>query len=124
MLSATISSTAATSLSPKPLNTASSYPIVNGLVDSPDTYIEDSNFIMAKPLNTLQLPNNNHLTVQFIMQIIKKYITVYGIMFQVSYKTSKMPTYYLYKIVSIRFTNANITGNIKVNTANTVSLVT
>ena len=43
--------TAATSLSPKPLNTASFYLVVNGLVDNLDTYIEDSNSVIAKPLN-------------------------------------------------------------------------
>ena len=41
-----------------------------------------------------------------------------------SYKTSKMPIYYLYKIASIRFTDANITNNIKVNTTNTTLLIT
>ena len=54
---------AATSLLPKPLNTASSYPIINGLVDSLDTYIEDSNSIITKLLDILQLLNNNHLIV-------------------------------------------------------------
>ena len=34
-----------------------------------------------------------------------------------------MPTYYLYKIASVRFMDANITNNIKVNTADTTSLV-
>ena len=79
---------------------------------------------MAEPLDILQLLNNNYLIVQFVMQIIKEYITAYSIIFQVSYKTSKMPTYYLYKIASIQFTDANITSNIKVNTANATSLVT
>jgi hypothetical protein len=41
----------------------------------------------------------------------------------VSYKTSKMPTYYLYKIASVQFINANIASNIKINTADTASLV-
>ena len=54
---------AATSLLPKPLNTASFYLVVDGLVDNLDTYIEDSDFIMAKPLDILQLLNNNYLTV-------------------------------------------------------------
>ena len=58
------------------------------------------------------------------MQIIKEYIIVCGIIFQVSYKTSRIPTYYLYKIASIQFIGANITGNVKVNTANTTSPVT
>jgi len=44
---------AATSLLPKPLDTTSSYPIVDGLVDSLDTYIKDSNSIIAKLLNIL-----------------------------------------------------------------------
>jgi hypothetical protein len=35
-----------------------------------------------------------------------------------------MPTYYLYKTASIQFTDANIAGNVKVNTANTTSPVT
>jgi hypothetical protein len=42
----------------------------------------------------------------------------------VSYKTSRIPTYRLYKMASVRFIDANITGNIKVNTTNTTSLVT
>jgi hypothetical protein len=42
----------------------------------------------------------------------------------VSYKTSRMPTYYLYKTASIQFTDANIASDIKVNTTNTTSLVT
>ena len=58
------------------------------------------------------------------MQIIEEYITVYSIMFQVSYKTSGMPTYCLYKIASVQFTDANIIGNIKVDTTNAASLVT
>jgi len=35
-----------------------------------------------------------------------------------------MPTYYLHKIASIRFTDANITGDIKVSTADAASPVT
>ena len=41
-----------------------------------------------------------------------------------SYKTGGMPIYYLYKTASIQFMDANITSNIKVNTANTASPVT
>jgi len=37
--------------------------VVDSLIDNPDTYIEDSDFIMAKSLNILQLPNNNYLIV-------------------------------------------------------------
>ena len=70
-------------------------------MDNPDTYIEDSDSVMAKLLNTLQLLNNNYFTVQFIMQIIEEYITVCSITFQVSYEIGKMPTYYLYKMASI-----------------------
>ena len=44
---------ATTSLLPKPFNAAGSYLVVDSLVDDPDTYIEDSNFIIAKPLNIL-----------------------------------------------------------------------
>ena len=46
-------STAAASLLPKPLNTASFYLVVNSLVDNLNTYIEDSDSIMAKLLNIL-----------------------------------------------------------------------
>ena len=123
-LNTAILNTATTSPSPKPLDTAGFHPVINGPVDDPDTYIKNSNSVIAKPLNILQLPNNDHFTVQFVMQIIKEYITVYSIMFQVSYKTHKMPTYYLYKTASIQFINANITNNIKVNTANAASLIT
>jgi hypothetical protein len=42
----------------------------------------------------------------------------------VSYETSRMPTYRLYKMASVQFTDTNITGNIKVNTTNAASLVT
>ena len=58
------------------------------------------------------------------MQIIEEYIIACGIMFQVSYKTGKMPTYYLYKTASIRFIDTNIASDVKVNTTNTISLVT
>ena len=43
----------ATSLLPKPLNTASFYLVANSLVDNLNTYIEDSNSVIAKPLNIL-----------------------------------------------------------------------
>jgi hypothetical protein len=42
----------------------------------------------------------------------------------VSYKTGKIPTYYLYKTASIQFININITDDIKVDTTDTTSLVT
>ena len=86
---------------PKPLNAASSYLVVDSLVDNLDTYIEDSDFIIAKLLNILQLLNNNHFIVQFVIQIIKEYIIVYSITFQVSYETNKIPTYCLYKTASV-----------------------
>ena len=41
-----------------------------------------------------------------------------------SYKTNEIPTYYLYKMASVRFIDTNIVGDIKVNITNTVSLVT
>ena len=44
-------SIATTFLSPKPLDTASFYLVVDGLVDDLDTYIKDSDSIIAKPLN-------------------------------------------------------------------------
>ncbi len=53
ILSTTALSVAATSLSPKPLDAAGFHPVVDGLVDNPDTYIEDSNSVIAKPLNIL-----------------------------------------------------------------------
>ena len=53
VLNTTTSSIATTSLSLKPLNIASSYPVVDGLVDGLDTYIKDSNSVIAKPLDTL-----------------------------------------------------------------------
>ncbi len=58
------------------------------------------------------------------MQIIKEHIIVYGITFQVSYETGKIPTYHLHKTASIQFINANIISDIKVNTTDTASLVT
>jgi hypothetical protein len=45
--------TAITSLSPKPLNIAGFHLVADGLVNDPDTYMEDSNSIMAKPLDVL-----------------------------------------------------------------------
>ena len=53
ILNAATLSTAATSPSPKPFNTASFYLVVNSLVDNPDTYIKDNNSIIAKSLNIL-----------------------------------------------------------------------
>jgi len=38
---------------PKPLNAAGFYPVADSLVDNLDTYIEDSNSIIAKPLDAL-----------------------------------------------------------------------
>ena len=58
------------------------------------------------------------------MQIIKEYIIVYSIMFQVSYKTNKIPTYHLHKTAFIWFTDTNIINNVKVNTADTTSPIT
>jgi len=40
-----------TSLLPKPLNAAGFHLVADGPVDDPDTYVEDSNSVMAKPLN-------------------------------------------------------------------------
>ena len=51
VLNAATLSIAVTSLLPKPLNIAGFYPVADSLVDDLDTYIEDSNFIIAKPLN-------------------------------------------------------------------------
>jgi hypothetical protein len=53
VLSATTLSIATTSLLPKPLNTAGFHPVANGLVDDPDTYIEDSDSVIAELLNAL-----------------------------------------------------------------------
>ena len=113
-----------TSPSPKPLNTASFHPVADGLMDNPDTYVEDSDFVMAEPLNTLQFPNNDYLTIWFVMQIIEKHIIAYSITFQVSYKTGGMPTHRLHKIVSVQFTDTNIASDVKVNTADAASPVT
>ena len=46
-------SIAATSPSPKPLNTAGFYLVADSLVDNLDTYIEDSDSIIAEPLDIL-----------------------------------------------------------------------
>ncbi len=46
-------SIATTSPLPKPLNIASFYLVADSLVDNLDTYIEDSNSIIAKPLDIL-----------------------------------------------------------------------
>jgi hypothetical protein len=62
-LSAAILNIATTSLLPKPLNIAGFYLVVNGLVDDLDTYIEDSDSIIAEPLNILQFLNNNYFIV-------------------------------------------------------------
>ena len=51
ILNTTILNIVATSLLPKPLNAAGFYLVVNGLVDNLNTYIEDSDFIIAKPLD-------------------------------------------------------------------------
>jgi hypothetical protein len=67
ILSTTTSSIAATSLLPKPLDTAGFYLVVDSLVNNPNTYIKDSNSIIAKPLNILQLLNNNYFTVRFVI---------------------------------------------------------
>ena len=53
VLNTTTLSIATTSLLPKPLNIANFYLVMDGLVDNLDTYIKDSDFIIAKPLNIL-----------------------------------------------------------------------
>ena len=53
ILSATALSAAATSLSPKPFNIAGPYLVADSLVDNLDTYIEDSDSIIAEPLDIL-----------------------------------------------------------------------
>ena len=50
-LSTATLSIVATSLLPKLFNAAGFHLVVDGLVDDPDTYIEDSNFVMAKSLD-------------------------------------------------------------------------
>ena len=52
-LGTTALSIATTSLSPKPLNIAGFYLVADSLVDNLDTYIEDSDSIIAKPLDIL-----------------------------------------------------------------------
>ncbi len=81
VLGTAASSAAITSLSPKPLDTASFYLVVDGLIDNLNTYVEDSDSVIAESLNILQFLNNDHFIVWFVIQIIKKYIIVYGIMF-------------------------------------------
>ena len=46
-------SIAAISLLPKPFNTASSHLVADSLVDDPDTYIKDSDSVIAELLNIL-----------------------------------------------------------------------
>ena len=53
ILGATALSIATTSPSPKPLNIAGFYLVVDSLVDNLDTYIEDSDSIIAEPLDIL-----------------------------------------------------------------------
>ena len=61
--SAAALSAAATSPSPKPLDAAGPHPVADGLVDDLDTYVEDSDSVMAEPSDALQLPNNDYLIV-------------------------------------------------------------
>ena len=56
-------SAAATSLLPKSLNVTGFHLVADGLVDDLDTHIEDSDSVMAEPLDTLQFLNNDHLIV-------------------------------------------------------------
>ena len=53
ILSTTTLSIAAASLLPKFFNTANFYLVVDGLIDNLNTYIEDSNSIIVKPLDIL-----------------------------------------------------------------------
>ena len=46
-------STVTTSLSPKPFNAAGFYLVANGLIDNLGIYIEDSDSVIAKPLDIL-----------------------------------------------------------------------
>ena len=46
-------SVAVTSLLPKPLNTAGFYSVADGLVDDLDTYIKNSDSVIAKHLDIL-----------------------------------------------------------------------
>ena len=63
VLGATALSVATTSLLPKPLDIAGFYLVADGLVDNLDTYVEDSDSVIAEPLDILQLLNNNYLIV-------------------------------------------------------------
>ena len=53
ILGTTASNAAITSLLPKPLNTTGFHLVADGLIDNPDTYVEDSDSIIAEPLNAL-----------------------------------------------------------------------
>ena len=53
VLGTTTLSIATTSLLPKPLNIASFYLVADSLVDNLDTYIEDSDSVIAEPLDIL-----------------------------------------------------------------------
>jgi hypothetical protein len=53
VLNAATLSVAITSLSLKLLDIAGFHLVADGLVDNPDTYIENSDSVMAKPLNIL-----------------------------------------------------------------------
>ena len=53
ILGTTALSIATTSLLPKPLNIAGFYLVVDSLVDNLDTYIKDSNSVIAKSLDIL-----------------------------------------------------------------------
>jgi len=53
MLSTTTLNIATTSLLLKPFNITSFYFVADSLINNLDTYIEDSNSIIAKPLNIL-----------------------------------------------------------------------
>ena len=52
-LGAAALNTAVTFPLPKPLDTAGFHPVADGLVDNLDTYIEDSDSIIAEPLDIL-----------------------------------------------------------------------
>ena len=80
-LGVTVLSVVVIFLLPKSFNAAGFHLVVDGLVNDPDTHVEDSDFVMAGFLNALQFPNNNHFIIQFVMQIIEEYITAYGITF-------------------------------------------
>ena len=53
----------ATSLSPKLFNIANFHSIANGLINNPNTHIENNDSVMAKPLNTLQFLSNNYFII-------------------------------------------------------------